>query len=223
MGIFNRKKEDLIQQPKEPEGNANLAKQLGQSQVHIEKPTTPVEEKPQTPEQIAQKKYEPISAPAQTTSQGKPFYQFQTTPTAHGKRKKGWYIGMSIFFTAIVILNIFLGLYMSAIVIVLLATLIFIGASREPKNILVAMYSNGILVADQFYPWSEFKKFWILYEPPDLKQLHLKRTAKIVSELVIELGDQHPLKIRDLLLPLLAEDKTKEESRVDLVSRTLKL
>ncbi|MFO0705070.1 MAG: hypothetical protein U0517_03885 [Candidatus Andersenbacteria bacterium] len=79
------------------------------------------------------------------------------------------------------------------------------------------------MLNEQFYPWREFSKFWILYEPPTLKQLHLQRRTRVINELSIELLNENPLKIRDILLPLLPEDPSKEESHVDLVARTFKL
>jgi hypothetical protein len=209
MGIFNRK-------PKtEPEpvpdiGNANIAKQVKYKTLHIERPAATIQ-----PQVVTQ------SAPESDPS--KPFYEFNTSLDGGVQRSRGWYIAMAIFFGIVVAVNVVLQLYMSAIVVVLLGLLLFTTASRKKQPIKVRFFAKGLELQEKMYPWSEFEKFWILYEPPTLKRLFFKRRGRVLSELVIELLDENPLKIRDLLLPLLPEDQSKEESRVDLVTRSLKL
>jgi hypothetical protein len=216
MGIFNRKPK--VEPAPAPEvGNANIAKQVKYKTLHIDSssPATRVATSPV----VAQTTQ---SAPIEADP-SKPFYSFTTSLDGGVQRSRAWYITAAVFFGIIVAINVVLQLYMSAIVVVLLGLLLFTTASRKKTPIQVHFFAQGLELQEKMYPWSEFEKFWILYEPPTLKRLFFKRRGKILSELVIELANENPLKIRDLLLPLLPEDQTKEESRVDLVTRSLKL
>lgn len=212
MGLFRRTKK--IEAPEPEVGNANFAKQIKAQSLRLEHPS--IKNKKETKSDT--KQFVPIKA----GEKGESIYEFTSCANA-AKRTRNWYIGMAVFFSAIVAINIVIKLYMSAIVTVLLAILVLTTATRKNKKFKVRFLALGLEVMDNFFPWSEFEKFWILYEPPALKKLYLKRRNRVISEVIIELGDENPLKIRDLLLPLLAEDKSKEESKIDLVTRTLKL
>ncbi|MFO0702747.1 MAG: hypothetical protein U0514_02645 [Candidatus Andersenbacteria bacterium] len=202
---FGRKKETPPPPPEE--GRANLAKQL---RVGTPRPAA-------SAPQVA-----PI-APVQPADDGSPIYQFQTTIQRDVRRGRGWYVGWSLFFAAAIGVNIWLHQYLGAVALTLLVVLLFVSATQRPKPITVSLYASGLTIGKQRYPWHEFVNFWILSEPPELNRLFLKRRTRVLSELAIELGDEQPLKIRDLLLPWLPEDPTREESRVDFMTRSLKL
>ena len=230
MDLFRRKKKEPPPPPVE-EGHANLAKQVRYAAPSATLVAPPPTARPTlTAAQTGTK-----TAPAQTLPKsdepfygdlskpiGTPIYQFETTAARSVERSRRWYIGTSIFFSVLIAINIVMSLYMSAVVILFAALLLFMIAARKPEKLSVKFFGNGLGLNAEFHPWSEFEKFWILFEPPVLKRLHLQRRARIINELTIELANENPLKIRDLLLPWLPEDPTKEESRVDLVSRTLK-
>lgn len=223
MGILRRTKKV---EPIEPEiGNANFAKQVKTSDLKIQHPVAtrqPLNSQQAVEASKAAAAKKPAQPAATGDDHGEKIFEFASTAD-NAKRGRKWYIGMAVFFSAIVALNIVLQLYMSAVVIVLLAILVFANATRKPKSIQIAFLAGGLSIGENFYPWSEFENFWILYEPPGLKKLFFKRHGRLLNELSLELADQNPLKIRDMLLPLLPEDPSKEESRIDLVTRTLKL
>ena len=230
MGIiFNRKKP--VEPVVEEIGNANLAKRLRMQTVTVQRngvTTTQQVAKPVVEGSVVGvegREAGPSSLSmlgSAEAQRGQPFYQFETTSDPN-ERGRGWYITMAIFFAGVVALNVVLELYLSAVVIVLLALIVFTTTTRREKKITARFYGTGLKLNDHFYPWSEFSKFWILYEPPALKRLHLQRRSRLINELTIELGRENPLKIRDLLVALLPEDQSKEESRMDLVTRTFKL
>jgi|GEM_PF-1270957 len=225
MGIlFNRTKKPEPAPAPDDLGTANIAKQVQAQTVTVQRhgvTTTQHVSQPVVDGHVVTNSVAPASEDGQADL-GEPIYQFESTTDAH-QRGRGWFIGMAIVFSLLVALNIILHLYMSAVVIALLSLILFTNATRKNKQLIVRFYASGLGLNQQFFPWREFSKFWILYEPPTLKQLHFARRTKLINEITIELAGENPLKIRDMLLPLLAEDATKEESRVDLVTRTFKL
>jgi len=208
MAIFRRKPN--LPPPATEIGHANLAKQ-----VRTES-TRPVQAAPQNVAAHA-------TAAATPTDSSQPIYTFETTAQRNVQRGRGWYVGWSIFFALAIGVNLWLRQHMGVVALTLLAVILFITASQKPKKIRVGFYADGLHLGEQKFAWHEFENFWILHEPGQLNRLHLARRTKVFNELMIELGDENPLKIRDLLLAWLPEDPKREESRVDYVTRTLKL
>ena len=208
MAIFRRKQN--LPPPAPEEGHANLAKQVGFEA---------------TPPQVSGQPHKTIAAtPAVTQAEAeKPIYEFETTVQRDIKRNRGWYVGWALFFAAAIGLNIWLKQYLGAVTFTILAIILFVTVSQKPNRIKVGFYAKGLALGDKRYFWHEFENFWILHEPPELNCLHLKRRTRVLNELTIELKDESPLKIRDVLLAWLPEDPTREESRVDYVTRSLKL
>lgn len=209
LGI-GRKKE--APPPPPEEGHANLAKHVRTDSV--------LNAQAQHAQSVAPSTQQ-LASPA--SDNATPIYSFETTIQRDVQRSRGWFIAWSIFFAAAVLLNLWLHQYLGAVALTLLAVLLFFSVSQRPKKIKVALLATGLTIGKQHMAWHELENFWILHEPPDLNRLHIKRRARMLNELTIELGQENPLKIRDLLLPWLPEDPTREESRVDFVTRSLKL
>jgi len=211
MGIIRRKKTPppLV----EEEGNANLAKQV---QVSAHAAKQQVQAAPNTGPSQVRTESTALSDPEAV------IYKFKTTLTANHQRSTRWYIAWSIFFALAVGVNVWMGLYLSAVVIVLLGTLVFVNASKKTKEIDVKITSKGISVGETSYTWRDIENFWILHDPP-LNQLLFKRRSGALREVSVELGTENPLKIRDLLLAYVPEDATREEGNIDFLTRALKL
>jgi hypothetical protein len=223
MGLLFSRKKKPDPLPPEDLGTANIAKQVDAQTITVEHTDQPIIDAAivrvdgTKTETAAQK-----AAEQKAAMRGAPIYEFESSLDP-AKRSRTWYLSMAIFFAATVALTIVLRFYLSSVVLVLLALVLFTSATRKNKRLRVRFFSMGLALNEQFYPWREFTKFWVLYEPPALKQLHLQRRSRVINELSIDLANENPLKIRDMLLPLLPEDPTKEETRVDLVTRTFKL
>lgn len=213
MAIFRRKPTPLPQVTEV--GHANLAKQVRADGMRPAQVAAQVVASPQaTAATVA-------AAPAPTSDE--PIYTFETTIQRNIQRGRGWYVGWSIFFALAIGVNVWTRQYMGVVALTLLAVILFVSASQKPKKIRVAFHADSLHIGEQRFAWHEFENFWILHEPGQLNRLHLARRTKVFNELMVELGDESPLKIRDLLLAWLPEDPKREESRVDYVTRTLKL
>jgi len=105
----------------------------------------------------------------------------------------------------------------------MLAIVYFIEHKTKPENIPIEITEMGVKVKDKFYPFSHFKTFWIIYNPPMVKTLHMRFASRNNRDLLIQLGDQDPVKVRNLLLTQLPEWEGKEEAITDILTRVFKL
>lgn len=105
----------------------------------------------------------------------------------------------------------------------MLAIVYFLEHKKKPENIRIELTEMGVKVKDKFYPFSHFKTFWIIYKPPMVKTLHLRFAGKRYGDLLIQLADQDPVKVRNLLLTQLPEWEGKEEAITDVLVRVFKL
>jgi len=99
----------------------------------------------------------------------------------------------------------------------------FMEHKQKPENIPIEITEMGIMIKSKFYPFSHMKTFWIIYNPPFVKTLHIRFASRKSNDLVVQLGDQDPVKVRNLLLTQLVEWEGKEESITDVLVRVLKL
>ncbi len=135
-----------------------------------------------------------------------------------------WYaiaflIGLSFVLYAIVTRN-----FLFAVVVIMAGVIIALSALREPQKIPFLITTRGVALGHQFVSYKDLRSFWILYEPPHLKNLYLDFRSPITPHLVIPLDDQDPIEIRTALLEFLIENETQEdEPLTDILGRFLKI
>jgi len=140
------------------------------------------------------------------------------------ERTRGWYIGAAIIGGGILIFAMVTGNFLFAIIIVIVAIIIFMRTTSEPARLKARITEDGIEVGTQFYPYKEFKNFRIIYEPPEVKDLYFEFKGSIRPCLAISLEDQNPVKVREILLNFIDEDLSREnESLSDGMGRIFKI
>lgn len=138
------------------------------------------------------------------------------------ERTLGWYIGATIIFFGLLLFAVFTANYLFALIILMVAIIIFIYNLKQPAQINFVITEDGIKIGTKFYPWDDFKNFWIIYKPPEVKTLYFDFKG-LRPNLPIYLEDQNPVKVREILLQYLKEDLTREkEPAGDELARWLK-
>ncbi|MFA6098868.1 MAG: hypothetical protein WCV50_03780 [Patescibacteria group bacterium] len=141
------------------------------------------------------------------------------------KRKFGWYVIVFILIGALMIFAILTSNPLFAILIFLFVIIYFFRTRREPATLEVIINEDGVSIGEKtFYIWKQIKSFWIIYEPPEVKNLYLDFKSGLRPSISISLENQNPLRIRKILSEYLPEDIEKEnESFSDGLQRMLKL
>lgn len=136
-----------------------------------------------------------------------------------------WYIVMGLIFIGLIFFSIVTQNYLFLIIIALFIVIYIIRHMRHPNTLDLIIFEDGVQIGDNsFYEWKEIKTFWIIYEPPEVKNLYFEFQTGLRPSIAITLKNQNPIEIRNLLKEYIQEDLDKEnESFSDGLSRLMKL
>ena len=110
-----------------------------------------------------------------------------------------------------------------SVVVLLLAGVFYLTHKKQPREIDAAITGLGIVFGDEFYPFVDVRKFWILYDPPEVKTLNLLLKKGTVREVQIELQNQDPSEVRAILTGEIEEWSDRVETLSEVLIRILKL
>lgn len=139
-------------------------------------------------------------------------------------RPKRWYVIAGIIGVALLLYAVISGNYLFALVVVLFGIILFLQDVQAPLEVSVALTDTGVIIGSKFYPFSEFKNYWIIYNPPEVKNLYLATNSLIKHRLQIPLLENDPRPIRDFLNQFVVEDLEQEEEPLsDRLGRLFKI
>ena len=134
-----------------------------------------------------------------------------------------WYAAAFLAGVGLILYAIIAQNFLFAIIIVMFGVIIGLSTLREPERILFQVTTRGVGVGHLFVPYKELKDFWIVYEPPYVKNLYIEHKNPMTPRIVVPIEDADPVEIRRALLDYLDEDGRTEEPLGDLLGRVLKL
>lgn len=137
-------------------------------------------------------------------------------------RSPVWYIGLAILAIITIAYAVWQRDYTMLITLGVIYTAVYLYAHKSPETIEVNISPLGIGLNEQWYPYERLRSFWIIYRPPQIKVLYISTNDYVVREVAIQLGDQDPNPVRDILLKHLPEDLEREEPTTDQLLRRLK-
>lgn len=127
------------------------------------------------------------------------------------KRSLSWFVFASIFILLCLFFSIKTNNFLFSIIIIMVALIILNSYKREPLKMKFSITKKGIKLNKKFYNYSELDKFWIVYDPPEVKNLYFKIDNILKTTLIIPLDEKiSPLDLRNILLKYLTEDLDKE-------------
>ncbi|HSR89327.1 MAG TPA: hypothetical protein VLK22_02920 [Candidatus Udaeobacter sp.] len=139
-------------------------------------------------------------------------------------RSKGWYAIMAIIGIALLLYSIIYGNYLFTLIVVLFGIVLFLQDMQEPMEVQFAITEAGIVVGSIYYPFKEINNYWIIYNPPEVKNIYFSTKSLLKHRLQVPLADNDPRPIRDFLNQFLVEDLEQEEEPLsDRLGRVFKL
>lgn len=171
----------------------------------------------------AQKKEQKEQLYAAATAFDDAVCSWQTSEFVRHDRGIIWKIMMPLLVFLAVFMGIYYDVWTFSLAIATFALVYYILHRKGPETINVVISDIGIKVGSRCYPFSKIKAFWIIYQPPVLKTLHIRVSGDIALNIAIELEDQHPAAIRELLIDKIPEIEGQKVSLVESLARLLKL
>jgi len=140
------------------------------------------------------------------------------------KKSTGWYVWAAIFLFILLIYCIKTSNFLFAVILLMVSVIVVLFDFREANEVEFSITKTGVKFGEKIYPYEELGRFWIVYEPPEVKKLYVESKSVIQPRLAIPLDDIDPNKVRGILSEYLAEDlEEKDEPFADYLGRALKL
>lgn len=140
------------------------------------------------------------------------------------ERSKRWYVIMAVVGLGLLLFSVISGNYLFALVVVLFGIVLFLQDIQQPMEVAFAITEAGIVVGSTYYPFKEISKYWMIYNPPEVKNIYFSTNSVLKHRLQVPLLDNDPRPIRDFLNQFLIEDLDQEEEPLsDKLGRMLKL
>jgi hypothetical protein len=140
------------------------------------------------------------------------------------ERGRTWYLVVGIIAAILLAYAIITGNNSFAVIIVLFGVILYLQNNQTPLEINVAFADAGVVVGKKFYRYSEFDRFWIVYNPGDIKALYLMVNGTLKNRITVPLQDNDPRPIRRFLSQFILEQTGQEEEPLsDKLTRALKI
>jgi len=150
----------------------------------------------------------------------KPLFIWKSPDNIQYKRSYRWYV---ILLIAAIVLGglLYWQQIWTGVALVGVATVLFFIMSQiKPKEITMAIYSEGIVVDDKAYKFDQFKSFWI--NQSQLPKAKLQRIGLMAGQVDLPLQNVDPEQIRLFLSKRLPEEADKGEDLVDTINRIMR-
>jgi len=143
---------------------------------------------------------------------------------AYTDHSKGvvWYAIAALTLVGILWYSLMSGSWSTAVVFILFAGVYVMSMQHKAPDVMSGITELGVQSGTEFYPFSQIKGYWVVYQPPSVKVLHLQLVGK-KQDISIQLGDQSPVEVRNLLSREIPEIEGKGEPFINYITRILKL
>jgi hypothetical protein len=137
------------------------------------------------------------------------------------KRNRRWYFYITLVFLAIIAYAIYTNSLVMAITFILIGAVGYIHIHKEPRILDFMIVEEGIMAGREIYSFENIESFWVFYGP-EAKTVSLHLKSRLLPYISIPLGDQDPVKIREILLGYISEKKHKP-SWTEIIGEILKI
>ena len=139
-------------------------------------------------------------------------------------RGRTWYMVSLVLGALLLIYAVATGNFLFALIILMSALVIYLSTLGEPARMTVALTDAGVGVGEEFYPFKEIRRYWFIYDPPEVKNLYLDFKSPFRPRLAVALEDQNPNVVRTVLGQFVHEDFSEEEEPfTDFIGRIFKI
>jgi len=110
---------------------------------------------------------------------------------------------------AISIVLIIFALWQKNLLMIILFCLIifvsYIAWTKKPQKVKIKINKQGIKINNELFSFENIKNFCINYDPPNIEQITFQTKQVLKPSIVLDLNNQHPLKLRKFLLKYIDE------------------
>ncbi len=139
-------------------------------------------------------------------------------------RSRRWYFLMIFFGLLLVAYALLTANYLFALVVILFGIVLYVHEIQPPIEVYFGITETGIIIGRKFYRYSELEGFWLIYNPPEVKNLYFRLKNVVRFRVKIPLLDYDPRPVREYIKQFLTEETEHEEEPLsDRLARVLKI
>ncbi|MFA5926314.1 MAG: hypothetical protein WC831_05330 [Parcubacteria group bacterium] len=162
-------------------------------------------------------------ADIQNIEEDEPSFSWEAPEYDHEEKHPRWYLTMGGILLAVIVYALVTNSILMAITFILIGTLGYVYAEREPRNIQMDISPDGVRVDNYFYRFEDLKSFWIFYETEEnIKILSLHSKKNFLPHIHVPIGTANPILIREVLVQYLPEIR-QELTIIDRLERIIGL
>ncbi len=155
---------------------------------------------------------------------GKAVFEWTVPKYARHHRSKLWYVVAIVIGAVLLLTALRSGNFLFAVIIVMFAVIMVLNSLQEPEEMRVAFTERGLVWGEHYHPYIDIRVFWIVYQPPQIKNIYIEFKSITKPRLLVPLGEQDPVAIREFLKKVVREDTTRnDEPLSDYLGRVLKI
>lgn len=125
------------------------------------------------------------------------------------ERDNKWYLYITLILLAIVVYAIYSNSPVMAITFILIGVVGYIYINKEPRVLDFMITTDGILAGKEIYEFDSLNSFWIFYEPDEPQIISLHTKSHLVPYVHIPIGQEDPVRLREIILDYIPEKKQK--------------
>ncbi|MCD4693817.1 hypothetical protein K8R62_00460, partial [bacterium] len=145
-------------------------------------------------------------------NRGKEIISWEIPEYKKHDRGRGWYVLSGIMAVIFLLYALFSQNFLFAIFIEIVSIILILNEGKNPIKIKVAITDDGVQIGKNLYEFDDFKNFSIIYKPDqNIKNLYFEFDSYIKQRLSLSLEDINPIKIKELLSPILKEDTDRKD------------
>lgn len=149
------------------------------------------------------------------------FFSWEAPEFLEHERDLKWYISAGILALGLLAYSLYTKDWFFVVVIIILIIILSHHLRVKPKIRTYGIARTGIYVDKRFYSYDQIHSFWIVYQPP-VKTINILFSKGYLPPLTIQLEDQDPVLIKNILKKFIPEQEKRGESFWDKTLRILK-
>ncbi|MFH1790148.1 MAG: hypothetical protein ABH832_03735 [bacterium] len=126
-------------------------------------------------------------------------------------KTRGWYVFIGVVGVLLFAFGLFTSNYLFVMIVVLFGIIMFLHGMQPSLEVDFAITDTGIIVGNKFYTFGELESYWLIYNPPSIKNLYFSFDRMLKHRLRIPLLDNDPRPIREFLDEYIEEDLDQED------------
>lgn len=165
----------------------------------------------------------PAKNTEQPAVQDRSVFTWETPAYLQYPKTKLWLTVAGVILASLILYGFIWGSALFSLAIIAWGLAYYLQNQNPPPILKIELTEMGVRVNENFYQYSEFKSFWIVFHPPEISVLCFKTTRAFNANLTLQLGEMEPAPLREFLKTQLPEAQHKKEGLLNLLVRILRL